>query len=95
MPVPLRTTFAPLLLGLILAAPQPTHAQTWGDYDLTWYTIDSGAGALTGGDYTLTGSIGQPDAGQPLTGGDYDLTGGFVPGKTAVPGAAVNEWQLY
>lgn len=52
-------------------------AQTGGDYDLTWSTIDGGGETFsTGGDYELGGTIGQPDAGA-MTGGDYALTGGF------------------
>jgi len=52
-------------------------AQIGGAYDLTWNTIDSG-GVMrsTGGDYELSGTIGQPDAGN-LSGGVYNLTGGF------------------
>lgn len=31
----------------------------------------------TGGVYSVSGTIGQPDAGGPMTGGNYSLTGGF------------------
>ena len=52
-----------------------------GDYEIDWYTIDGGGEmSSTGGDYTLSGSIGQPDARnypEPMTGGSYKLTGGF------------------
>jgi hypothetical protein len=51
-------------------------AQSGGDYDLSWSTIDGGGGTSTGGDYVLSGTIGQPDAGE-MSGGDYELTGGF------------------
>jgi len=44
--------------------------------DLTWFPIDGGGGTSTGGEYSLSGTIGQPDAGI-LTGGDYRLNGGF------------------
>ena len=58
-------------------------AQSGGDYDLTWSTVDGGGDTFsTGGDYTLGGTIGQPDAGE-LTGGDYALTGGFWGGAAA------------
>jgi hypothetical protein len=46
------------------------------DYDLSWYTIDGGGGTSTGGDFTLSGTIGQPDAGT-MSGGSFDLAGGF------------------
>jgi hypothetical protein len=53
------------------------------DYDLSWHTIDGGGATATGGDYELSGTIGQPDAGTAgLTGGDLTLTGGFWPGTT-------------
>ncbi|HNX48703.1 MAG TPA: dockerin type I domain-containing protein [Thermoanaerobaculaceae bacterium] len=47
-------------------------------YTIPWYTIDGG-GVMgsTGGVYTLSGTIGQPDAGPTLTGGSYSLIGGF------------------
>jgi hypothetical protein len=47
------------------------------DYAITWYTIDGGGGTSTGGDYSLSGTIGQHDASGPLVGGDYSVTGGF------------------
>jgi hypothetical protein len=46
-------------------------------YSLEWFTIDGGGGNSTGGGYSLSGTIGQPDAGGPLTGGNFTLTGGF------------------
>ena len=51
----------------------------FGDYDISWYTIDGGGGRSTGGPYTLMGTIGQPDAAYS-SGGNYELLGGFWPG---------------
>ena len=45
-------------------------------YSIDWYTIDGGGGTSTGGVYTVSGTIGQPDAGT-MSGGNYSLTGGF------------------
>src|SRR5262245_26208911 len=47
-------------------------------YDINWWTVDGG-GAMngTGGAYTLSGTIGQPDAGGPATGGSFTLHSGF------------------
>lgn len=45
-------------------------------YSIDWYTIDGGGGASTGGVYSVSGTIGQPDAGH-MTGGNYTLDGGF------------------
>ena len=52
--------------------------------DIDWCTVDGGGGASFGGDYTLEGTIAQPDAGL-MTGGDYTLEGGFW---TTSPGSA-------
>ncbi|MBS0197152.1 MAG: hypothetical protein JSR77_10370 [Planctomycetes bacterium] len=47
------------------------------DFSIPWYTIDGGGGTSSGGDFTLSGTIGQHDAGGPMTGGDFSVTGGF------------------
>jgi hypothetical protein len=49
------------------------------DYQIVWSTIDGGGGQSAGGQYVLTGTIGQPDAGYSA-GGNYELLGGFWPG---------------
>ena len=61
-----------LILGLIVSS-------SWGQYEISWYTIDGGGGRSSGGDFTLTGTIGQPDAAYSA-GGGYELLGGFWPG---------------
>ena len=61
------------------------------DFDLSWHTIDGGGEmSSTGGDFELSGTIGQSDARnnpEPMTGGDYKLTGGFwvIPECPPVP----------
>ena len=46
-------------------------------YDLSWWTVDGGGSTFSsGGNYSLGGTIGQPDAGV-MQGGDYTLGGGF------------------
>lgn len=49
------------------------------DYRIVWSTIDGGGGTSSGGPYTLTGTIGQPDAAY-LAGGPYELLAGFWTG---------------
>jgi hypothetical protein len=62
------------ILGVLsLATALSASAQT---YSIDWYTIDGGGGTSSGGPYTLSGTIGQPDAGLH-TGGGYTLVGGF------------------
>jgi uncharacterized membrane protein len=48
-------------------------------YEIPWFTVDGGGGNSSGGPYILSGTIGQPDAGE-LGGGTYTLTGGFWTG---------------
>ena len=49
------------------------------DYRIVWSTIDGGGGQSSGGQYKLTGTIGQPDT-DYSAGGNYELLGGFWPG---------------
>lgn len=66
-----------LALAVLLLLASVALAQSGGGYDLTWNTVDAGGYTFsTGGDYSLGGTIGQPDAGV-LTEGDYTLGGGF------------------
>ena len=70
-------------------ATSPLIASPCHAYDpLTWYTFDGGGviGAVSG-EYRLSGTIGQPDAGT-LTGGSIVLRGGFWRGGTGVVGVA-------
>ena len=61
-----------ILVFLILALV--AHAQ---EYSIDWYKVSGGGGASMGGVYSVSGTIGQHDAGGPMTGGNYSLTGGF------------------
>ena len=67
--------------GLLLTTALSGFAQS---YDLSWFTIAGGGGTSTGGNYSLTGTIGQPDAGT-LSGGPYTITGGFWAAIAALP----------
>ena len=46
-------------------------------YSINWSKIAGGGGTSTNGQYSLSGTIGQPDAGGPMTNGQYSITGGF------------------
>jgi hypothetical protein len=61
-----------LLFGLLI--PAIGFAQS---YMIDWYKVSGGGGTSTGSVYSISGTIGQQDAGGPLTGGSYSLTGGF------------------
>lgn len=68
-----RMTRSLLVLWILAGGTAFSRAQP---YDLSWFTIDGGGGTSTGGVYSVSGTIGQPDAGL-LTGGRYQLVGGF------------------
>ena len=53
-------------------------------YSINWSTIDGGGGTSTGGVYSVSGTIGQHDAGGPMTNGQYSVTGGFWALPTAI-----------
>ncbi len=69
--------FLALNVRITYASPGDAAPRTTG-YEISWYTIDGGGGAMSsaGGVYTLNGTVGQPDAGT-LNGGAYALNGGF------------------
>jgi hypothetical protein len=53
-------------------------------YSIDWYKVAGGGGTSTGSVYSISGTIGQPDAsannamaGGPMIGTSYSLTGGF------------------
>ena len=74
MRVNIRNVFMILVvLFLLMVVPG------FGDYELSWYTIDGGGGRSRGGAYELMGTIGQPDAAYSA-GSGYELLGGFWPG---------------
>lgn len=68
-----------LCIGALIAVtlPATAHAQSGGPYDLSWSTIDAGgAMEMSGGSFTLSGSIGQFDAGAGASGA-FLLDAGF------------------
>ncbi|MFM2082562.1 MAG: hypothetical protein RL380_1253 [Verrucomicrobiota bacterium] len=75
--------FAFCLLPFVLATS--AFAQT---YSIDWSTIDGGGGTSTGGVYSVSGTIGQPDAGK-MSGGNYTVDGGFwgIVAAVQTPGA--------
>jgi hypothetical protein len=60
-----------LLLFLVVAF---AFQQT---YDISWWSIDGGAGTSVGNGFAVSGIIGQPDAGPAMTGGSYAVGGGY------------------
>ena len=64
-----------MALTLALAGSEPMLGGT--DYDLSRNSIDGGGVMRSiGGDFELSSTIGQPDAGV-MSGGEFELVGGF------------------
>src|SRR5581483_513489 len=62
------------VFGLLILAGTNAPAQ----FSVDWFTVDGGGGTSTGGVYSASGTIGQPDAAPaPMTGGSFSVTGGF------------------
>src|SRR5262245_30895609 len=71
------------LFAAALLLPATARAQ----FQIDWYTIDAGGGTSTGGSFSLTGTIGQCDAGPApagMSGASFALVGGFW-GVAAAP----------
>jgi hypothetical protein len=75
-------------LGILLLTLMAFCLWAQAQYSIDWSTIDGGGGTSTGGVYTVTGTIGQPDAGA-MSGGSFTLQGGFwsVVAAVQTPGA--------
>src|SRR5262245_14770623 len=67
----MKTTLLMFAFGLLA---WPVASQT---FSIDWFKISGGGGTSAGGQYSLSGAVGQHDAGRPLTNGQYSLTGGF------------------
>ena len=80
----MKKTF--VLLASLLACAGSGLAQS---YSINWYRISGGGGTSTNGQYSVSGTIGQPDASGAMTGENHSLTGGFWSLISAVqtPGA--------
>ena len=80
-------------LHSLALSPQPSALSLWAlvfgvlpsafclsaqaQYSIDWFKIAGGGGTSTNGQYSVSGTIGQHDAGVPMTGGSFSLTGGF------------------
>src|SRR5262245_43873838 len=63
-------------IAFLMARIPGANSQTYG---IDWSTVDGGGGAISGGGYSLNGTIGQADAGA-MSGGSYSIVGGFWSG---------------
>ncbi len=64
-----------LLIGSLLASLS-AHVSAQS-LSINWHSADGGGGTSTGGVFSVSGTIGQPDASGPLSGGNFSVSGGF------------------
>ena len=76
---------SPAFFASVFALSTGAFAQS---YSIDPFTIDGGGGTSTGGVYSVSGTIGQPDAGA-MSGGNFSLAGGFwgIVAAVTTPGA--------
>ena len=76
-PLPLSKSLRAILTLIVLWSVSCLQASGQG-YTIDWCTIDGGGGTSTGGVYvySVSGTIGQPDAGK-MSGGGFSVDGGF------------------
>jgi hypothetical protein len=72
----LRPSFGlwPLAFVILLALSAISAS---AQFSIDWSKVSGGGGTSTGGVFTVTGTIGQHDAGTTMTNGPFSLTGGF------------------
>ncbi|HEY3855858.1 MAG TPA: hypothetical protein VGO67_15825 [Verrucomicrobiae bacterium] len=63
-----------LLISAAIFTPSARSQST--NYSIPWHTIAGGGGTSSGGNYTVSGTIGQHST-ATMSGGVYSLTGGF------------------
>jgi hypothetical protein len=70
-----RTATKHILLLCLLAGLFCTRLAAQS-YSIDWYKVSGGGATSTNGQYSVSGTIGQPDAGA-MSGGNFSLQGGF------------------
>lgn len=70
--IPLKAASALVVVTILLL-----QSTAYADSSIDWYSIDGGSRTSTNAQYSVSGIIGQPDAGVQMTSGRYSLTGGF------------------
>ncbi len=85
----------PILISLALLTMSSIAMAQTGNYSLSWWTVDNGGGESAGGAFSVTGTLGQPDAAEPMSGGQFTLQGGFWPTSDVSPGPPSGDQQVY
>jgi hypothetical protein len=72
-----------LIVIVLLTAVSLVLAQT-GEFQLPWHRVAGGGGTSDeGGRYTLSGTIGQSEAGVLMEGSSFQLSGGYWGGASS------------
>ncbi|HEX5220917.1 MAG TPA: hypothetical protein VFZ59_15210 [Verrucomicrobiae bacterium] len=71
----MNTILQKLQIGVVVVFVVTTIAQAQS-FSIPWHTIDGGGGTSTGAVYSVSGTIGQPEAGT-IRGSGYSLNSGF------------------
>jgi hypothetical protein len=66
--------------ALALLAPTQLGAQSAGNLDLSWYTVDGGGAKSSAGSFEINGTVGQPEAATASSASTFDMRGGYWPG---------------
>src|SRR5437868_5309111 len=70
-----RAAFGLAAATLVLLASTPRASGQ--SYSIDWHKIGGGGGTSSNSQFSISGTIGQADAGGPLGGGAYSISGGF------------------
>lgn len=70
-----RLTISLLILGMVVS-------QSYAQYEIKKYSINSGSKTMSKDQYELNSIIGQTDANKPLSAGDYSVSAGFMQENT-------------
>ena len=72
------TTTRTILITLLAAASVAFGQSSGGEFEILFSTINGGGGLSTGGEFSLSDTIGQPDAGPSvLSGGEFSIESGI------------------
>ena len=62
---------------VVLVISLLVFSQSFAQYSMRKYTVNSGGATMSGGQFEMKSSVGQVDASNTLSQGNYQLNGGF------------------
>jgi hypothetical protein len=70
-----------LIAGIVIIFLATAVLAATNTTSIMWFSMDGGGETSTSGNFTLSGTIGQPDAGTISGGSNHTVIGGFRIGK--------------